>query len=207
MTAAQDTPLGSVSPNTWRVFSVLLDYPDRRLMDELDRIRAAVKQISEPTFQRAASAFAAYLEAHDLLRLQETYTVAFDLHPSTTLNLTYHAFGDNEKRAAALSALQHLYVQTGWERTNTELPDYLPLMLEFLSIHPRPEPDAAEQLRQCLAATHTLMNHLEKDAPAYAGLLAPLAGLAHAGMKHTSRKPDLQDGRMTPPSFAKGGPT
>ena len=199
MATAQNKTLTSLSGNTWRILSVLLDYPDQQILNDLDRITAAARQIPEPAFRRAVSDFLTYLTKHDLLHLQENYTAAFDLRPATTLNLTYHAFGDNEKRAAALSTLQHLYDQAGWERTNTELPDYLPLILEFLSIHPRPEPDAAEQVRHCLAATRTLIKNLEKDAPAYAMLLAPLARLAAAG-----KGPDQQNTRITPFSCAQG---
>ena len=166
------------SSDTLRLFSVLLDYPDNGLLKGLDRIAAAAGQIAEPEFKSAAQGFLDYLQAHAPLRLQETYTAAFDLHPATTLNLTYHAYGDNEKRAAALARLQHLYDQAGWERTGGELPDYLPLLLEFLAIHPRPE--TALPVWQCLHATQTLVAGLEKSAPAYALLLRPLARLAAA---------------------------
>ncbi|MDZ7663849.1 MAG: nitrate reductase molybdenum cofactor assembly chaperone [Desulfotignum sp.] len=202
MATIQNKARVSLSGTTWRILSVLLDYPDKRLLDDLDQITAAARQIPEPEFRRVVSDFLAYLARHDLLDLQENYTAAFDLRPTTTLNLTYHAFGDNEKRAAALSTLQHLYNQAGWERTNTELPDYLPLMLEFLSIHPRLEPDAALNIWQCLGATRTLMKDLEKTAPAYALLLTPLARLAAA-----TTGPDQQITRMTTPSCTQGGPS
>jgi nitrate reductase delta subunit len=201
MAAAQDKIRTGLSKTTWRILSVLLDYPDKQLVNDLDRITAAARQIPEPEFRRAVTDFLAYLARHDLLDLQENYTAAFDLNPATTLNLTYHAFGDNEKRAASLSTLQHLYNQAGWERTNTELPDYLPLMLEFLSIHPRLEPDAAQNIWQCLGATRTLIKDLEKTAPAYAMLLGPLARLAAA------TDPDQQDTRITTFSCAQGGPS
>jgi len=161
-----------------RLLSVLLDYPDNGLLKGLDRIAAAAEQIAEPEFRRAVQGFLDYLRTHAPMRLQETYTAAFDLRPATTLNLTYHAYGDNEKRAAALARLQHLYDQAGWERTGRELPDYLPLLLEFLAIHPRPE--TALPVWQCLHAMQTLVTGLEKSAPAYAMLLRPLARLAAA---------------------------
>ncbi len=196
MTAAQTTPLTALSPNTWQILSVLLDYPDRRLMDELNQIKAAAVQIPETGFQKAASAFVGYLESHDLLRLQETYTAAFDLHPATTLNLTYHAFGDNEKRATALVALQRVYDQAGWEKSSAELPDYLPLVLEFLCVCPELEPDHVQCLTNCLRFTKVLINNLEEGAPAYAELLTPLAGLAHNDLE--------PDHRVTSSSFEKG---
>jgi nitrate reductase delta subunit len=182
-----------LSGTTWQMLSVLLDYPDKRLLNDLDQIATAARQITEPEFKRAVQDFLTYLKAHDLLRLQENYTAAFDLESATTLNLTYHAFGDNEKRAAALAKLQHLYDRTGWERTSGDLPDYLPLLLEFLFIHPCLEPAAATQIWQCLNATTHLVAGLEKNSPAYAQLLRPLARLAAAAATGT----DQQDTRMT----------
>jgi nitrate reductase delta subunit len=197
------TPMISLSDTTCRILSVLLDYPDKRLLNDLDTMAAAARQIPEPEFKQAVKGFLTYLQAHDLLRLQENHTAAFDLGSATTLNLTYHAFGDNEKRAAALAKLQHLYDRTGWERTSGDLPDYLPLLLEFLWLHPRPEPAAATQIWQCLnAATHLVVG-LEKKAPAYAELLRPLGRLAAAAATGT----DQQDSRMTPRPHTQGEPT
>lgn len=193
----------SLSGTTWQILSVLLDYPDKRLLNDLDPITAAARQIPEPEFKHAVQNFLTYLQAHDLLRLQENYTAAFDLGPATTLNLTYHAFGDNEKRAAVLAKLQHLYDRTGWERTSGDLPDYLPLLLEFLCLHPRPEPAMATQIWQCLHATTHLVAGLEKKVPAYAELLRPLACLAAAA----ATGPDQPVPRMTTPSCAQGGPS
>jgi nitrate reductase delta subunit len=197
------TPMISLSGTTCQILSVLLDYPDKRLLHDLDPIAAAARQIPEPEFKHAVQNFLTYLQAHDLLRLQENYTAAFDLDPATTLNLTYHAFGDNEKRAAALAKLQHLYDRTGWERTSGDLPDYLPLLLEFFSIHPRLEPAMATQIWQCLDATTHLVAGLEKKAPAYAQLLHPLARLAAGAATGT----DQQDTRMTTRPCTQGEST
>lgn len=202
-TDEKNTRLISLSSTTWQILSVLLDYPDKRLLNDLGPIATAARQIAEPEFKHAALDFLTYLKAHDLLRLQENYTAAFDLGSATTLNLTYHAFGDNEKRAAALAKLQHLYDQTGWERTTGDLPDYLPLLLEFLSIHPRPEPAAATQIWQCLDVTTHLVAGLEKKAPAYAGLLRPLARLAAAA----DTVPNQRNIRMTTHPCTQGEST
>jgi nitrate reductase delta subunit len=199
----KNTSMLSLSGTTWQILSVLLDYPDNRLLNDLISIVTAARQIAEPEFKHAVLNFLTYLTAHDLLRLQENYTAAFDLGPATTLNLTYHAFGDNEKRAAALAKLQHLYDQTGWERTSGDLPDYLPLLLEFLSIHPRPEPAAATQIWQCLDVTTHLVTGLEKKAPAYAGLLRPLARLAAAA----ATGPDQRNTRITTRPCTQGEST
>jgi nitrate reductase molybdenum cofactor assembly chaperone len=83
--------------------------------------------------------FVATVKNMSLLRLQENYTQIFDMNPRTSLNLTYHSLGDTEERGRALAQLDQVYFQAGYERTTKELPDYLPLMLEFLAQCPDPE--------------------------------------------------------------------
>lgn len=178
------TPL---SADAMRLLSVLLHYPDDDLLGHIDEIAAAAGQVPEEDVQTAAGNFLSYLGTHTPIRLQENYTAAFDLRPETTLNLTYHAFGDNEKRAAALARLQHVYDQAGWERTTGELPDYLPLMLEFLAIQPGPE--RVLPVWQCLRATAALAAGLERTAPAYAALVRPLAVAATAVCPDDGRVP------------------
>ncbi len=167
-----------LSADALKLLSVLFHYPDDDLLGHLKEIAAAAGQVPEKDVQAAAEGFLTYLGAHPPIRLQENYTAAFDLRPETTLNLTYHDYGDNEKRAAALARLQHVYDQAGWERTAGELPDYLPLMLEFLSIHRWPQ--RVLPVWQCLRAATVLTAGLEKTAPAYAALMRPLADAATA---------------------------
>lgn len=158
------------------VLSVLLQYPDERLMSCLEEIESAVAALPAMEMKTAAASFLGYLKAHRPINLQERYTAAFDIDPATTMNMTYHAHGDNEKRAAALANLQHHYEQAGWERVTGELPDYLPMMLEFLSICP--DPVHTEPVWQCLQGMQPLATRLEKTAPVYAALLKPIVRLA-----------------------------
>jgi nitrate reductase delta subunit len=52
------------------------------------------------------------------------------------MNLTYHRWGDTEKRGPALAHLEEIYLKSGFERISSELPDFLPLILEFISERP-----------------------------------------------------------------------
>jgi nitrate reductase delta subunit len=176
MTAIERTP--ALNAAAAQLLSVLLHYPDDDLLRHRGEIAVAVGQLPAGELKTALARFLDYLGSLAPIRLQENFTAAFDMQPATTLNLTYHAYGDNEKRAAALAQLQHLYDREGWERSTSELPDYLPLLLEFLAIHPRPQ--SAWPVWQCLQAVPTLTANLEKTAPAYAALLQPLARLAAA---------------------------
>ena len=165
-----------------RLLSALLQYPDQDMLSQVESIAAEVEGMPSNELKECMAAFLGYLEAHPLIHLQEGYTAAFDMNPSTTLNLTYHIHGDNEHRSALLAQLQQRYQDAGYERTTGELPDYLPLMLEFLSVCP----DAAHTklIWECLSGLEDYVDRLEKTAPAYANLLQPLANLAAARPGH-----------------------
>lgn len=172
------------------VLSMLLHYPDEELLNSLDEIESLVINWPLSETKSAIQAFIGDLKTQSFIGVQERYTAVFDINAATTLNLTYHAHGDNEKRAAALARLQHNYDQAGWERITGELPDYLPLMLEFLSICPHPE--HAAPVWQCLQGLQPLADRLEKKAPVYAALLQPIARMAaeyRASIDNRSRPP------------------
>ncbi len=159
-----------------QVLSVLLHYPDDNLLNRLDEI-ASIADYSGPVeIKSAIQAYISHLKTHTPIHVQERYTAVFDMNPAMTLNMTYHAYGNNEKRAAALARLQHNYEQAGWERITGELPDYLPLMLEFLSICPHPEYTAP--VWQCLRGMQPLVERLGKNEPIYAALLQPIVSMA-----------------------------
>ncbi|MCB2149532.1 MAG: nitrate reductase molybdenum cofactor assembly chaperone [Deltaproteobacteria bacterium] len=172
------------------VLSVLLHYPDEELFNRLDEISSVAEHSRPAEIWSAIQAFVNELNTHSLIQVQERYTAVFDIDPKTTMNMTWHAFGDNEKRAAALAHLQHNYEQAGWTRITGELPDYLPMMLEFLAICPHPEHTAA--VWQCLQGMQLLVARLEKKAPVYADLLQPIVRMAAergASVDNGSRPP------------------
>ncbi len=181
-------------PDSLHVLSVLLHYPDEELFNRIDEIPSAADHSRPAEIESAIQAFVNELNTHSLIQVQEKYTAVFDIDPKTTMNMTYHAFGDNEKRAAALAHLQHNYEQAGWERITGELPDYLPMMLEFLSICPHPE--YAEPVWQCLQGMQPLVARLEKKAPVYAALLQPIVRMA------TERGASVDNGDHPPPENA-----
>ena len=154
------------------LISALLHYPDHELLADVTHMRTANARLAPGDLRQAIEAFLDHLSDHPLLALQTAYTAAFDLDPATTLNLTWHRYGDNEKRAAALARLQHGYDAAGWERTTGDLPDYLPLMLEFLTLCP--QGNANQEIWDCLESMEKIIAPLARTAPAYAELLRPL---------------------------------
>ena len=116
-----------------KIISLLLQYPDERFRRSLPLMGTSITQLPNSSARDKLVQFISYLQATPLLDLQENYTETFDLHPSTCLNLTYHLLGDGEKRGNVMACLQQIYHEAGYETITGELPDYLPLMLEFLS--------------------------------------------------------------------------
>ncbi|WP_300524964.1 nitrate reductase molybdenum cofactor assembly chaperone [Aminiphilus sp.] len=118
-----------------RLVSVLLDYPDEKNLNAAAEAAGVVEEMPADAREKLG-AFLAYLRKTPLLTLQEEYTRTFDLNPGVCLNLTYHKWGDDRKRGAALADLKNLYRDNGYEISGEELPDYLPMVLEFLSVCP-----------------------------------------------------------------------
>jgi len=166
----------TTSTDDLRLLSLLLHYPDDDLLGHLEDIEAMAQTRCCGPVKTAVDAFVGYLKAHSSIRLQENYTAAFDMNPSTTLNLTYHAYGDNEKRAAAMARLKQIYEACGWQPTTGELPDYLPLMLEFLSVCPNSQ--YIDLIWEPFCGLKDYLARLGQSAPAYAALLQPLVDIA-----------------------------
>lgn len=161
----------------FNLLSRMLQYPDESYLQGLPQLEAAAGRLPRGEPRVAFEKFMCHLRAQNPFQLQERYTAAFDLNPATTLNMTYHIWGDGEKRAGALTRLRQIYHDAGYETTTGELPDYLPLMLEFVSIFP-----AARHIgliQQCLKALETVVARLRQIVPPYAELLQPLIGICN----------------------------
>ena len=109
------------------------------------------------------------------MELQEAYTQAFDLDPAASLHLTYHLMGDSEDRGKALAGLLWVYHREGFDAAIGELPDYLPMILEFLALCP--EPKDAALLWSCLGTVATLAQRLEEKQHPYASLMGLAADI------------------------------
>jgi nitrate reductase delta subunit len=120
----------------FKLLSILLHYPDALLMDSLGELGELSAEVSERSAELIGGSFLPYLEATPLLRAQEYYTKTFDLSPGTCLYLSWHRLGESKERGAELARLSGLYRSAGLECVAKDLPDYLPMILEFASICP-----------------------------------------------------------------------
>jgi len=119
-----------------KLISCLLHYPDESLLGLLPAFKEVLKEIENASVRNKYDQILSYFEQTPLIQLQEQYTETFDISPSNCMNLTYHRWGDTEKRGPALVHLEEVYLKTGFERISSELPDFLPLVLEFTSERP-----------------------------------------------------------------------
>jgi len=141
----------------------LLAYPDPALLERLPQIETAAHGLPRPTRERIER-FLGYLRSRDHITLEQDYVRTFDLQGGFPLYLTYPKFGDDRKRGQALADLKQRYRTAGFVPTTHELPDYLPLILEFLGLG---EPNATRSLaREYLPTVRQLTKALHRaDSP------------------------------------------
>jgi nitrate reductase molybdenum cofactor assembly chaperone NarJ/NarW len=116
----------------YKLLSYLLDYPDESWKPNLAVLREIVTgEALEADEQAALETFLDYIERTETLELQRFYVETFDLKAQHSLHLTHHLLGDDKNRGPALIDLGEYYKAWGLDAIDGELPDYLPLMLEF----------------------------------------------------------------------------
>ncbi|OIQ83456.1 nitrate reductase molybdenum cofactor assembly chaperone NarJ [mine drainage metagenome] len=162
----------------YKFLSVLLEYPEQELLDHLQEIHSEIDTcIDVDDIERTAvQRFVANLQRTPLTELQTEYVQTFDLTPEHSLHLTHHLFGDDKNRGPALIDLGELYKDYGVEVVTNELPDYLPLILEFAA-HLE-EGEANVFLSDAHKVLGVLADNLNKAGSPYAALLSIIQGRA-----------------------------
>ena len=166
-----------MNPMTLRVLSRLMVYPDERLHPALTDMRQVVANeaaLPEDTRQ-SLDAFMARLAERELTELQEEYVTLFDRGRALSLHLFEHVHGESRDRGQAMVDLLELYRQGGLELDARELPDYLPLVLEYLST--RSMAETQELLGDAMAIVVLLGARLRARESDYALLFESLEAL------------------------------
>jgi nitrate reductase delta subunit len=169
---------------TFKVLAALLVYPEQEVIDGLDEMEAILEseRLLPRTERQAISELMAYLRSTDLMDAQALYVRLFDQSRALSLHLFEHVHGDARERGQAMSDLIEHYRAKGFEVSAAELPDFLPLFLEFLSLQPLGE--ARALLGETVDIVALLHARLEQRRVAYAGVLRALVALS-------PRRPDL----------------
>lgn len=120
---------------TLTVISRLLCYPDSALQEAVPAMREVIREEGLLTreVQWRLDAFLGEIESTPLLDLQEQYVNLFDRGRNLSLHLFEHVHGESRDRGQSMVDLMRHYQAAGFELDSHELPDYLPLFLEYLA--------------------------------------------------------------------------
>lgn len=165
---------------TLKVLSALLCYPQAALIEAGDELLGVLDQegIVNPAERAAIEKLVEHLRATDLYDLQADYVGLFDRGRSLSLHLFEHVHGESRDRGQAMVDLMELYKRHGFDMAARELPDYIPLFLEYLAHRPQAEVD--ELLRDAGHIVALLQARLIKRNSPYQAILAVLTRIAGA---------------------------
>jgi nitrate reductase molybdenum cofactor assembly chaperone NarJ/NarW len=165
---------------TLRAFAALLSYPSAELQEHAADVARALRSDGAlpKTDLRRLQPLLDRLASEDLLELQSTYSDLFDRSRSISLHLFEHVHGDSRERGQAMIDLGQQYIDSGYFLEASELPDFVPVFLEFVScLQPG---EAKEMLSQPAHVFAALAERLGKRASDYAAIFHGLVALCGA---------------------------
>jgi nitrate reductase delta subunit len=156
-------------PFTHKLCSLFLQYPDDELLDARQDLVAATADLPDSPAARALCRFAEWWGSAEPLALEQHYVETFDLDKRCGLYVTFYGEGDRRQRGTALLRLKRLYRAAGLPLDGSELPDFLPVMLEFAAALPDRRGEIV--LREQRAALELLRRSLDDRGTPYARVL------------------------------------
>lgn len=183
---------------TYRALALLLSYPNAdtaAAMPAVMDVLSSERLVPGALVQRLAP-LAKDLASADLYDAQARYVDLFDRSRSLSLQLYEHIHGESRDRGQAMVELLKLYSSYGLELTAKELPDHLPVFLEFLS--QRPADEAAALLGQAAHVLEALRERLKKRQSAYAAVFDALVALVDKDRNAEALKALLQEPEDNP---------
>jgi nitrate reductase delta subunit len=157
----------------YKILSILLQYPTQECVDHRAEIKALVADLEYAREEDKLAIFN-FLQWTDSLSLTEyeaIYVKTFDFTPEHALYLTHHLFDEQDRdRGPALVNLSEYFQQQGFEISDGELPDYLPLVLEYVSTL-ESVTDVRLFLQQSAHVAEIVASNLEKIGSPFAPLL------------------------------------
>ena len=167
-----------IRDRTLKALSLILSYPTAELQAAMPEIGGTLAAETRLTAQarRELRPLVEALGQDDLYALQEGYVALFDRSRTLSLNLFEHIHGESRDRGGAMVDLLEMYRAGGYEPTGWELPDHLPMLLEFLAT--RPASDARETLAEAAHILEALATRLARRESAYAAVFAALLQIA-----------------------------
>jgi nitrate reductase molybdenum cofactor assembly chaperone NarJ/NarW len=168
---------------TLKALSVLLTYPTIELQHAAGEISEAIAagQMMSARVRNQLHTLLTEIATSDLYDLQERYVLLFDRTRSLSLHLFEHVHGESRDRGQAMIDLKSQYEQHNLFMSAAELPDFVPLFLEYLSLLPAQE--ACDTLGQPAHIFAAMAERLRKRQSAYEAVFRALVALAAAKPK------------------------
>lgn len=158
-----------------KLISILLDYPTEKIQKSFESFKSFLiddESLSHKSRQKIERFIRTY-ESMSLIEWQQAYTHLFDYTPSASLYMFDHIYGDSRQRGMAMVNLKMMYDDEGLELNNRELPDYLPVYLDFLgSVKDRIS--ARDYLAEVADVLNDLASNLNKAESPYTELIEVL---------------------------------
>ena len=163
-----------------KALSLLLSYPGEELQQAMPEIGGVLAADSRMTAaaRRDLRPLVETLRSGDIYELQETYVGLFDRSRSLSLNLFEHVHGESRDRGGAMVSLVEMYRDAGFDPATSELPDHLPVLLEFLAM--RPFSDIQDTLADAAHIFAALQARLDRRDSPYGAVFAALLQIAGA---------------------------
>lgn len=163
---------------TYKALSAVLSYPTIEFQEAAGELIMAlnVERLLPAMHRAAVGALVQDIADGDLLDAQSAYVDLFDRTRSLSLHLFEHVHGQSRDRGQAMVSLLERYRQAGLDIAANELPDYIPLFLEFLALQTPAE--ARALLAEPAHIMAALGERLKKRSSAYACVLEALVALA-----------------------------
>jgi nitrate reductase delta subunit len=165
---------------TLKVLSLLLSYPTADLQAAAEELKAVLDRegVLTPAHRKAVFALIDDIANHDLFDAQERYVLLYDRTRSLSLHLFEHVHGESRDRGQAMVDLIGVYEAAGYSPTATELPDFLPLFLEFAAT--RPTSEAISLIGEPAHVFAALRERLARRGSPYEAAFSALLALSKA---------------------------
>jgi len=168
----------------YRILSALLQYPEVDLVAALPELEAGLI----PQMRVRVAPLLIHLAENDMIMLQQEYVQTFDRTPSHSLHLFEHIHGESRDRGQAMVDLMEEYKKHGLEMMGDELPDFVPLFLEFLS-QLGDEEEAGRLLGDAVHVLAHLGRKLAANGSVYACVFDVLEALSPVPAEELSEPP------------------
>tara|TARA_R110002074_G_scaffold350174_1_gene521151 strand:+ start:324 stop:1043 length:720 start_codon:yes stop_codon:yes gene_type:complete len=165
---------------TLKAMSLILSYPTQELQDAMPEIGGVLASDTRLTAaaRRDLRPLVDALTSDDIYDLQERFVMLFDRSRTLSLNLFEHVHGESRDRGGAMVSLVETYRAAGFDPVTSELPDHLPVLLEFLATQTFVE--ARDTLADAAHIFEALVTRLDRRESLYGAVFAALLQLSGA---------------------------